>query len=281
MWHCKEFVIALFAIFLLPVTPSWGFEAKAHGKISQQAARLFAEQYPEKSAELATFIEAFKEGSMSEDIVDITLQRAFNWHFADPGNRLGRTWWGADRANGPRFASLINQLAAIDKDNKEAVYELAGRLAHHIQDMRSAPHAVPVFHTSGEMFDKYGTCKISSFTPVAEQILAVKAQPLRMDFASLDALRLQAAIDTKQQVDKPVVFQGTEIAPNWWEFWMGFEQVGSACGKEPVEGFGCFGKSVYGIKTGVFTPEVFVWFYEQQICKAIIDTLRLLIALSR
>jgi hypothetical protein len=94
-------------------------------------------------------------------------------------------------------------------------------------------------------------------------------------------LRLQAASDTKQQVDKPVVFQGIKIAPNWWEFWMGFEQVGGACGKEPVEGFGCFGKSVYGIETGVFTPEVFAWFYEQQICKAIVDTLQLLIALSR
>lgn len=278
---CKEIRAVLFIFCLLPVTSSWGFDAEAHRIISQQAAKLFAEHYQEKSAKLANYIIAFEKGSVDEDGVDITLQRAFNWHFADPGNRLGRTWWGAYRANSHRFSNLIDQLAATNKDDKEAVYELAGRLAHHIQDMRSPPHAVPVFHASGEKFDGHGTDKIESFTPAAEQIYVVKTTPLRLDFASLDTLRQNAAIETKQLVDNPAVFQGDVIAPNWWEFWMGYEQVGMACGKEAVDGFGCFGKSIYGIETGSFTPKVFDWLYEQQICKAIIDSLWLLIALSR
>ncbi|MDK9706104.1 MAG: hypothetical protein OEL83_03550 [Desulforhopalus sp.] len=278
--HIVKMLLLLFACFL-PVASSWGFEVDAHGMISQRAATLFAEHYPEQSTKLASFIQAFIKGSKTEDDINITLQRAFNWHFADPGSRLGRTWWGAYRANTHRFADLIDQLAAADKGDKEAVFEIAGRLAHHIQDMRSPPHAVPIFHTSGEKFDEYGKEKTLSYALDTEQIRTVMSQPLRIDFASLDALRQEAAIDTKQQVDSPVVFQGNVIAPNWWEFWMGFEQVGSACGKEPVEGFGCFGKSVYGIETGVFTPEVFTWFHEQQIRKAIADTLWLLVALGR
>jgi hypothetical protein len=216
-----------------------------------------------------------------EDDIDISLQRLIYWHFFDPGSRLGRTWWGAYKSNSKRFADLAKKLIETGKEKLPEIYELAGRLAHHLQDMSSPPHAVPIYHTTKDPFDTYATHKIKGFSLKSEQLDSVKKEQRDLDVAALDKLRTAAANNTIKRVKETVTYKDKVIGANWSDYWRSYEEVGSECGEKPCKDFGCYGKNIFGEKAGNFTPEVYDWFYEGQVARAIQDSLRLLVLLNK
>lgn len=278
----SKYMLCLFLMTIsVFVSPSWGFEKKAHSEMSKVAVQLFGELYPEKAHQIEGLTPFFIEGSVKEDDIDITFQRLLNWHFYDPGSRLGRAWWGAYKSDSKRFADLVEKLSATRKEKLPEIYELAGRIAHHIQDMSSPPHAVPVYHLAKDPFDKYATHKIDGYTLTPSQLNSVKKDRRELDFSTLSILRKEAAEETIREIGDTIIFQGTVIGEDWSEYWRSYEQVGTECGEDPDKDFGCYGKNSFGTEKGHFTPEVYDWFYEVRVKRAIQDSLRLLVLLTK
>lgn len=265
-------------LLLLYAPSSWGFEKQAHIEISKRAVAIYRELNPSASERIDHWGARFATGSSDED--NISFQRLWNWHFYDPGSRLARAWWGARRSNTSRFDDLAGTLAHGAFDGSPDSYALAGRLAHHIQDMSSPPHTVPIYHTTKDPFDKYATDTIVRVNLSAAQIEAVKIERRAFRFESLRELLTDAAQRTIGRVESPVDFNGQEIANNWTGFWRKYELTGAECGEAPSRGFGCYGTQTFGVDSGPFTPGVYGMFYEQQIASAIEDTLRLLMLLE-
>lgn len=276
----KRDLILCVMIFALSAQFSWGFEQRAHFEMSKAAVRLYTELYPADALNNYELTTIFIDASTREDDITVNLQRLLNWHFYDPGSRLGRTWWGANRSNTGRFADLAEELVVQSGSDPGEIYEYAGRLAHHIQDMNSPPHTVPVYHTTKDPFDKYSTDTIFIIRPSKARLDALKTT--RKDI-SIDVLKnmLKTAADrTIEQVGKPVFFNDKELASDWSGFWRSYELAGPECREEPEAGFGCYGKNVFGETTGNFTKELYLDFYKTQVSYAIEDTLRLLIMLN-
>jgi hypothetical protein len=195
---------------------------------------------------------------------------------------LRRAWWGAHKSNQKRVDKLAKKIVESAECNIQDTYKLAGRLAHHIQDMSSPPHVVPIYHTTKDPFDKYATAQIISVNLSSEQLNTAKDEQRDLKSADLKTVLKDAAEKTIDRVDKgPVIFDGKEIAKNWSGFWRKYELISSECSEFPVNGFGCYGTNTFGIATGPFTPAVYKSFYKEQIASAIEDSLRLLVLLGK
>ena len=249
--------------------------------MSKVAVQLYNQLYPFSSGQNKELTDLFIDSSGKEDDIDLTLQRLFNWHFYDPGSRLGHTWWGARKANTIRFANLAEKVAKSDGKDPSETYELAGRLVHHIQDMSSPPHTVPVYHTTKDMFDKYATNKIVDVKLTSIQLDSAKSEQRDFNIEILKKLLKDAAEKTISRVGESVVHDGRKIADDWTEFWRKYELIGVECRCEPCDDFGCYGKNIFGRETVYFTKAVYDKFYEEQVACAIEDTLRLLILLHK
>ncbi len=261
---------------------SWGFEKEAHIEISKAAIKIYKELYPQRSEQIHESLSKFSDGSGKEDeIISISLQRLLNWHFYDPGSRLGHAWWGARKSNTRRFRYLAEKLAKSTGKGLPGMYGLAGRLAHHIQDMNSPPHTVPVYHTTRDPFDKYATNEIAGVELTPAQLDVVKNEQRGLEVKTLLKLLEDAATRTIDRVEEPVRFDGRLIAGDWTGFWRKFELTGEGCGRKPHKDFGCYGKNTFGTDVEQFTEPVYIRFYKKQIASAIEDTLRLLILLDR
>lgn len=253
-------------------------EKLAHVKISKRAIELYEELNPSKSEQIKEWAAPFTDGSGKEDEIDISFQRLLNWHFYDPGSRLGDAWWGIRRSNRKRVEALAGKLTESAGSCLPETYVLAGRLAHHIQDMSSPPHVVPVYHMK-DRFDGYATDKIIDVKLTPAQLDTIRNEKRKLTFETLIELLENEAKRTILKVECPVIFDGRQIADDWTDFWRKYELTGAGCGRKPCSHFGCYGKNKFGEETGQFTPAVYDMFYKEQIASAVGETLRLLIIL--
>ena len=275
----QKFLVLCLTLFACAASYSWGFERQAHLEMSKTAVRLYHELYPSNSRDTDELTSLFIAASGREDDITLSLQRLFNWHFYDPGSRLGRAWWGARKANTKRFASLAEKLFDSRGGDPRKTYEYAGRLAHHIQDMSSPPHTVPIYHTTIDPFDTFATEAIAGIRPATVQLDAVRAGRRDLTLDALQSMLKTAAERTTARVGKPVRYNGKEIVSDWTGFWRRYELTGPECEQEPKTGFGCYGMNTFGEPAGNFTPEVYLDFYKTQVASAIADSLRLLLLL--
>ncbi len=265
------------ATLVFPTGTAIGFEKKAHGEISKKAVSIYRAINPGLSEKRAKALLGFIEGSKDED--NISMQRMFHWHFYDPAKKLGRTWWGAERSNGVRFEKLVKQLSESKGMSPDEYYALAGRIVHHIQDMSSPPHTVPVYHLK-DPFDSYGTSRINRITLQQGRIPVLMNESRGTLKDRLPEFLKYAADKTLESIEKPVVHQGKIIADNWSLFWLKAQQTGERCRKKPCKGFGCYGKMVFGFTKGPFIQEVYQDFYDHQIENAVADTVKVLLLLG-
>lgn len=96
--------------------------------------------------------------SASEDAVlsfSDKLQRAFNWHFYNNNGLIRDSpWIPGRRTSEKRFDDLLTRVTKdlqrwerqADGEVLEALLETTGRIMHHIQDMSTPAHVVPVYH---------------------------------------------------------------------------------------------------------------------------------------
>ena len=130
-----------------------------HSDISKAALSLYL-RYEKVGKTFDKLRDYLGVSSASEDDVTFSskFQRPFNWHFY---NNHG---WISDnllvpgqRTSERRFATLLEKLdkyvekcsAKPDRHHVEDLVETTGRIMHHIQDMSTPSHVVPVYHGPG------------------------------------------------------------------------------------------------------------------------------------
>jgi len=255
-------------------------QPKTHEAFSRDAADLYEVcsgcVMPKK------LISAFAKGSVDED--EIGLTRARNWHFYNNSGRIGKFWIFFLHCNGSNERIFNERLKTlnkmiISKADPLDIYALAGRVAHHIQDMSSPPHVMPIYHTTGDKFDSYKPARVSA--PNAESLLDdIKGTETRPP-----ELLERAAQNTLKAVSEPVIFGGGETIENetWMKFWGGPDD-------KDRPGFRLYGE--YGNRFGTVPPcgtsvshlydkNTFDRFYSGCYMRAVADTVRLLFHLGR
>lgn len=135
-----------------------------HARITKKAVQLFHQYCGNTTSEaMLHFIDELASGSKEAD--DFTLKRTRNWHFYNK--------WLVLPFTVPCSSCLLHftpehliikrdqQLnTAIQEKHSKQLFNLAGRILHHIQDMSTPSHVVPIYH--GPIFkDSYETylCK--------------------------------------------------------------------------------------------------------------------------
>lgn len=101
------------------------------------------------SSEMLAFTDEIARGSKEAD--NATLERGRNWHFYNRWLQLptGRPWFiyllrfSPEHVLNKRFQQVE---LAIEAGNRKQLYLLIGRILHHIQDMSTPSHVVPVYH---------------------------------------------------------------------------------------------------------------------------------------
>lgn len=262
-------------------TTAWGFNKDVHREVSEKAVKLYKQLYPQNTILTSELAQRFIDGSVDEDaVLTLGFQRLFNWHFYDPYKSLGRAWWGAYRSNTHRFDYLSEKFFELKSDDIQERYELAGRLAHHFQDMSSPPHTVPVYHTTKDQFDKLVPGEVTGITFSSAQLDTVLQQKGTLTVVGLNKLLKDAADRTIASVNAPVMDNGKIVENDWTDFWRNYEMVGDECGGTPKSDFGCYGKMTYWNEKGVFSKSVFEQYHKQRITNAVEDSLHTLILLS-
>ena len=117
--------------------------------------------------------------SASEDDVSFAskLQRPFNWHFYNNKKSIrDNDWIPGHRTSEMRFTSLLEKLekyiekCAQDPDRHaiEDLVQTTGRLVHHIQDMSTPSHVVPIYHGPGlsDHYESYIEAYAGKISPV-------------------------------------------------------------------------------------------------------------------
>jgi hypothetical protein len=147
-----------------------------------RALPLLAEPLP---AELAA---AFARGAGNEDW-NLPRKWLLWHHYYNPSFTVHSLWRRPSDQRVAQLDVLIQGAFAADRPGR--AWLLAGLLAHHVQDMASPPHVVPVAHGLFDPFESQATADlVPSLTGAAVPDLALPAahHALAMDtLAALDA----------------------------------------------------------------------------------------------
>jgi hypothetical protein len=270
-------IVCGFLILILAI-PANAFEPNKHAVFSREASSVYqsctGRVLPEK------LIRGFTEGSVRED--DITLERARNWHFYNRDGKIGtyRKYYLTCEGSNERIfwkrLDTLDHLIAAGRPLQE-IYAAAGRVVHHIQDMSSPPHAMPIYHVGDDKFDKYEAVpKILDVSKICEDVNAKIYLP--------HDLLEKAANNTLIAVDGFVVFDGDKTieSESWLKFWGGHED-------ESLAGFRTYGE--YGNVFGrtppcdseicdAYSKNVYDRFYHECRTRAVTDTVRFLLYLD-
>lgn len=126
------------------------------------------------------FKKAIIDGSRDED--KATPSRGLNWHFYPANNEIEN-----DNRNILLFLKLRptsrwivenRQEKVIDKLDdgaSKSIFKNMGRVLHHIQDMSTPTHVVPVYHDH-ELLDPFETYLVNNWFPIEVELNATAVQ---------------------------------------------------------------------------------------------------------
>jgi len=248
-----------------------------HEKISRHALYLFNSSSTSKTPD--NISSAFISGSINED--EISLTRFMNWHFYNNGGIIGRYRKYGILCNGSNekiFQKRLNELNTLLSSNadKLKIYGIAGRMAHHIQDMSSPPHVIPVYHLGSDKFDSYinDTYVLPDIKPVAYPIDCTP-----------DKLLDQAARNTLNSIKDDVIFTngGTIPGESWLKFWHGDDDKNLNGFKKYGEYGNTFGinRECKGVAQYSYDESLFNRFFNECYTRAVTDTVNLLVYLDK
>ncbi len=229
--------VRLAAVLLLLAVGLGPARARAFGVPDHRAlteAALDASQGARARPLLAEYRDAVLHGATSEDL-NLHVKWAGWHHFYSPE-------WPLDTAlrqgSEARVRELWDEaLEAASHGDLARAFDRAGHLAHHLQDMASPPHVVPVNHGPFDRFERYGA-----------QASLKRAPPRQVEpLSGLEAQRALAS-ETLAAVRHESLQAGQGAAIPWASFWT-----------EPAEHHpGAFGG--YGAETGnAFGQPVVRW----------------------
>lgn len=269
--------------------------------------------------------------SAAEDDVTFSthLQRPFNWHFYNNRGAVGdHALVPGHRTSERRYRSLLEKLDKYIKKcsekpgrhSLEDVIEATGRIMHHVQDMSTPSHTIPVYHGPG-LADHYESAiesyagrlkirvkegKIATneddrlFIDISrDEIAAAIARTLDSDQGERPLLGLyessaQATLAIIRQESVDLLCDGRRQACPLCQFWREHPADGgegeSFWVKILSEGFGCygplgntFGKASFSVGTAFYEgiPEEYLRLYKTFIKKAAIESLVVLEFVAR
>jgi hypothetical protein len=266
-------------LILLMISPCYAFKAEEqHAPISRQAISVYqtctGRAIPEELSKV------FIEKVVAED--DMGLERFGNWHFYNNDNNIGRYYFLFYGANDKTFQKLLKKLESLltsNQPNPVEIYKVAGRIAHHIQDMSTPPHVVPVYHHKDDAFENYMPSSV--FGENTSGLCGVLKAPV---VAPGDIFG-QAAQNTLKAVAGQVVFDSGKTVENetWVKFWGGEDD-------KKLDGFKNYG--VYGNVFGRIPPcyshvcrlygkDTYDRFFNGCYGRAVTDTMRLLLFIDQ
>lgn len=140
----------------------------------------------------------------------------------------------------------------FEKDHPFRVEELIGRILHHIQDMSTPAHVVPVYH-GPKLKDSFEEYSLRHSEAILEDIVFDVAEyhALKADQQEdILAIYHAAARETLRLLyDEPeerfyILADGEELVGGWRKFWLRYAEAGNQCAQPPLDGyqgFGCYG----------------------------------------
>lgn len=124
------------------------FSIGSHREITGRAVALEARAWPilaARSHEIAL-------ANVEEDLNLVVKWGLFN-HYFNPKGAVRTTW---RQTSDVRVEGLWADIErALAEGDEAEVWERAGHLLHHIQDMASPPHVIPVEHNMTDGFERY------------------------------------------------------------------------------------------------------------------------------
>ncbi|UFH60370.1 hypothetical protein [Sulfurovum mangrovi] len=134
----------------------------------------------------STFKQSLSQSSQDEDKFNplgLDFQRIYNWHFYNNHGSIDDTpLVPGSRTSENRVISLIkkikkqqekyrNATAEEKEDAWEYLIDASGRLIHHIQDMSTFSHVVPVYHGPGlkDSYEVFGAKLVNKITVVPQR----------------------------------------------------------------------------------------------------------------
>lgn len=175
----------LVVLILLTSLPARAFRLDGHQALTEATAA----QVPQLDAWATTLARA----NRSEDL-DLREKWGHSSHYYDP---TGAYAGGRRQTSAGRVRDLNAALdSAIDRGQADEAWDIAGHLLHHIQDMASPLHVVPIPHGLLDGFER--------------QPLSLGASPPR-GLAPLDATAAHhlLAVETRTRVS----------TPDWQTYW--------------------------------------------------------------
>ena len=228
-----------------------------HREYTALAVDIYRE-YSKHHIESKIFKSALSQGAYDEDgfnPLELDMQRMFNWHFYNNQNSIGdNPLFPGSRTSEKRVNILISKIIKAKQRYKdevkqedreellEGLLDAAGRFIHHIQDMSTFSHVVPVYHDmflkdSYEVFGEKLVDKINvslqdhsrssnrlSISIRAEEIKKNNSEYGGPDRSAYFGIYTSAAEKTLEVLksDKhafTIYVNGEEEAKRWHSFW--------------------------------------------------------------
>lgn len=284
-------------------------KAQDHRRLTRKALELFhVYTGSELSAHLLQHSEQVEQGAEDADYHPFTT-RITNWHFYPQNNHLQpKVLYVGDLLPLPvtptsekilahRVEELRREFA---KDHPARVEELVGRILHHIQDMSTPAHVVPVYH-GPRLKDSYEVYSQAHTEAVLEALVfgvgqynALKAEQLDDILAiyhgAAQATLLMLYDDPEERFY--IQLNAEEALGGWRRFWLRYAELDGSCAEPPLEdypGFGCygplgrhFGERSVQVQGDVYEvePEHYRRLHRRLVNKQIVDSVHTLVAID-
>jgi hypothetical protein len=256
-------------LVILTVCPSaWAFRISGHDWITHQAVNEFNHCFPGSLSQGEETILTLTDAEEDANLIRKWIRYS---HFYNPDKKIDL---GHRVDSSVRIADIEELLSSETQLGEHGTFKILaalGHALHHLQDMASPPHVVPVMHDLSDLFEKHeldGQTLDYFATPLMDdcQAFAASADP-----GSFHDLLTQTARATLNSLDKArfsVTRDGTERALAEDSFWIGSD--GTAFGRYGRLGntFGLTHFSVDG-SDYVVAPDVYTHIWERQLALAV------------
>jgi hypothetical protein len=247
--------VVLVALVGLPPPEASAFSVSDHRALTEAA--LDGARDPSASALLAKYRSAVLHGVTAEDL-NLHVKWTGWHHFYSPEGPLDTPVRQGSEA---RVRELWDEaLEAASHGDLERAFDRAGHLTHHLQDMASPPHVVPVNHGLGDSFERYG-------------VRASLARAPQRDVEPLSGVEAQRALarETLNAVRQESVQVGEGAIP-WSAFWTEpAEHTPGAFGRYGDEPGNAFGQPEvrWRGRTHAVPPEAYAAFMDARVSGAV------------
>ena len=284
-------------------------KAKDHVQLTRKALEVFADLSQDNfSATLLKNRHEVEIGAEREDFSPL-YTRITNWHFYKQNEHLcpGVVYYLTflPLKVKPTSEIILTQrigelLQILHAESPKRLGRAIGRILHHIQDMSSPAHVVPVYHDPHlqDSFEEYScrniATKLKSIDITKKDLDGIYAEKQ----ANIFQIYYNAANSTLKYLyeDHDSRFsldcEGEGLEMGWDVFWKRAGDIRDDCWRQPYKalpGFGCYGPlgGNYGDATVSLKgkacridPETYKKLYRWVVRKQIFDSLRTLIAVE-